>query len=78
MVAVDYLVTNLWVNSRGAVRAREGTRRFEVVYKEGRHYIRQDREDEEVLRYQPTTEDQNWSVTDYLKKAAEIYGRVNT
>jgi glycosyltransferase involved in cell wall biosynthesis len=42
--------------------------RFEVVYRDGRPWIRMDRGDEEMRGYEPTAEDLAWSPEDFLRR----------
>lgn len=42
--------------------------RFEVVYKDGRPWTRIDREDEEMLGYEPTPEDLAWDPEAFLRR----------
>ena len=54
-------------------REREEAQRFEVVYKDGKPYIRHDKLDLSFLNYQPDADDLAWSPEDYHRKAKEIY-----
>jgi len=44
------------------------TERFKAIYLNGKPYLRQDSNDEEMLNYQPTEEDLNWDPEDFLRQ----------
>ena len=45
-----------------------GTQRFEVLYRDGRPWSRIDRQDEEMLVYQPTEADLAWDPEEFLRR----------
>lgn len=54
-------------------KEKEETQRFEVIYKDGKPYIRHDKHDASFVNYQPTADDLAWSPEEYHRKAKEIY-----
>jgi hypothetical protein len=48
--------------------------RFEVVYHNGKPFLRTDKNDLEFAHYKPTNEDLNWDVDAYFKRMKTLYG----
>jgi len=57
-----------------ADKLKAGDTRFEVVYQNGKPYLRTDKQDFDFLAYQPTAEDLSWDVEAYFARMKTIYG----
>ena len=50
-----------------------GDSRFEVIYNNGKPFLRMDKNDPEFTAYKPTNEDVNWDVEAYFERMKKLY-----
>ena len=56
-----------------ANKIEDGDNRFEVVYKDGKPFLRTDRNDLEFASYKPSNEDVAWNVDSYFERMKKLY-----
>ena len=54
-------------------KLESGDNRFEVIYQNGKPFLRSDKNDGDFLAYTPTSEDLNWDVEAYFERMKTLY-----